>query len=72
MATTVENANRDPQGTQSYNYHSSGNTNPGGTTATVSVTPSDRRITGKSTSGQAQRDSISRQYGQDRTAVAAA
>ena len=72
MATTVENSNVDPQGTQSYNYHSSGNLNPGGTVVTVNVTPSDKRITGQSESGKAQRDSISRQYNPTTTAAAAA
>jgi hypothetical protein len=72
MATTVESKVRDPQSSESYSYHSSGNYNPGGTTVTVNVTPSDKRITGATESGKAQRDSISRQYAPTEKAASAA
>lgn len=62
----------DPQGSRSFNYHSSGNFDPTGTIQIVNVTPSDRRITGKTENARAQRDSIARQYDTDlgRAAVA--
>ncbi len=59
---TVENTDRDPQGTnRSYFYHSSGNAFPGGPTQTVEVTPGDRRIKGDSDNAKAQRESLRRQ-----------
>lgn len=60
--TTSKGTSQDPQGTRSFNYHSSGNFDPTGPIQIVNVTPSDRRITGKTDSARAQRDSISRQY----------
>lgn len=39
METTIENEDRDPESTQSYNYHSTSNPNPGGPTETTDVTP---------------------------------
>jgi hypothetical protein len=53
---------RDPQGSHSFNYHSSGNYDPTGTVKVVNVTPSDKRITGRTENAKAQRDSITRQY----------
>ena len=68
----MANATSNPQGTRSFNYHSSGNFDPIGTVAVWNVTPSDKRITGNTDSARAQRDSISRQYDTDlgRAAVA--
>jgi hypothetical protein len=60
--TTVKATNQDPQGSRSYNYHSSGNFDPQGTIEILNVTPSDRRITGTTENAKAQRDSITRQY----------
>jgi len=59
---TIESTEQDPQGTRSYNYHSSGNFDPQGTIVVPNVTPSDRRIKGDTENARAQRDSITRQY----------
>jgi hypothetical protein len=52
-----------PQSDHSFGYAMGMNYAPGGTISTWEVTPSDRRITGKTEHGKAQRDSIARQYG---------
>lgn len=62
----------DPQSTRSFGFALGMNFAPGGTTTTWEVTPSERRITGRTENAKAQRDSIARQYGQNHKGVSAA
>jgi hypothetical protein len=62
----------DPQSARSFGFAMGMNFAPGGTTQTVEVTPSDRRIKGTTENAKAQRDSITRQYRSDDRAVSAA
>jgi hypothetical protein len=61
-----------PLSDHSFGYAMGMNYAPGGTIETWEVTPSDRRITGATENGKAQRDSIARQYGKNRSMTAAA
>lgn len=61
----------DPQSTRSFGFAMGMNFAPGGTTTTWEVTPSDRRIKGKTENAKAQRDSIARQYSQNHQASSA-
>ena len=70
--TTFKGTDRDPQGSRSHNYHSSGNYDPNGTLEVWNVTPCDRRITGNTENAKAQRDSIARQYTTDGSAPSVA
>jgi hypothetical protein len=71
MGTNTGNLSN-PQSDHSFGYAMGMNYAPGGTIVTWEVTPSDRRITGTTENGKAQRDSIARQYGGDRKITAAA